>query len=217
MTLIRGDTEEARRHQIRDCASTITAFDAADIDTLESLLVARPLDVLARAMDDDLPTAEGLLALLPQPPATSSLEAPGRAVLEHIDRNRAIYRRALHPDLDSPLREVLIGRLETLLMGYLQAISDSVPTIGETKPTVAETRRLAVFTAAGTLGAIENWLAQDRPEPVDRMLTLLFTAAAPWWRQPARSGATRGLADNHSSRPRVGTVAADDAGPLPSS
>jgi AcrR family transcriptional regulator len=149
----------------------------------------RPVDVLARAMDDDLPTAQSLLALLPPPPGPSPLEAPGRVVLEHIDRNKAIYQRALHPHLDSALREVLIGRLETLLLGYLQANPDSVPSIGETKPSAAEIRRLAVFTAAGTVGAIENWLAQDRPEPVDRMLTLLFTAAAPWWRRAGESSA----------------------------
>jgi hypothetical protein len=146
---------------------------------------ARPVDVLARAMDDDLPSAEVLLGLIASPLAANPLEAPGRAVLEHVDRNEPIYQHALHPHLDSALREVLVGRLETLLLGYLQANPDSVPTIGETKPSAAEIRRLAVFTAAGIVGAIENWLAQKSREPVDRMLTLLFTAAAPWWRQPS--------------------------------
>ena len=164
---------------------------------------ARPVDVLARAMDDDLPSAEALLALIAPPPAANPLEAPGRAVLEHTDRNKAIYQHALHPHLDSALREVLIGRLETLLLGYLQANPESVPTIGDTTPSAAETRRLAVFTAAGTVGAIENWLAQERPEPVDRMLTLLFSAAAPWWRRRGGSTASHRRTDDRSSGPRV--------------
>src|SRR6516165_8685414 len=167
---------------------------------------ARPVDVLARAMDDDLPSAEALLALIAPPPAANPLEAPGRAVLEHADRNKAIYQRALHPHLDSALREVLIGRLETLLLGYLQANPESVPTIGDTTPSAAETRRLAVFTAAGTVGAIENWLAQERPESVDRMLTLLFSAAAPWWRRRGGSTASRPGTDDRSSGPRVAEV-----------
>jgi AcrR family transcriptional regulator len=162
---------------------------------------ARPVDVLARAMDDDLPSAEALLASVAPRPAANPLEAPGRAVLEHIDRNKAIYQHALHPHLDSALREVLIGRLEILLLGYLQANPESVPTIGDSKPTAAETRRLAVFTAAGTVGAIENWLAQERPEPVDRMLTLLFSAAAPWWRRPAPGAASQLPPDDRSSGP----------------
>jgi len=164
---------------------------------------ARPVDVLARAMDDDLPSAEVLLGLIAPPPAANPLEAPGRAVLEHIDRNKPIYQHAQHPHLDSALREVLIGRLESLLLGYLQANPQSVPTIGDTNPTGAETRRLAVFTAAGTVGAIENWLAQDQPEPVDRMLTLLFSAAAPWWRRRGGSTASRPRTDDRSSGPRV--------------
>jgi len=167
---------------------------------------ARPVDVLARAMDDDLPSAEALLALIAPPPAANPLEAAGRAVLEHTDRNKAIYQHALHPHLDSALREVLIGRLETLLLGYLQANPESVPTIGDTTPSAAETRRLAVFTAAGTVGAIENWLAQERPEPVDRMLTLLFSAAAPWWRRRGGSTASRPGTDDRSSGPRVAEV-----------
>jgi AcrR family transcriptional regulator len=151
---------------------------------------ARPIDVLARAMDEDLPAACDLLSLMEQPAfagsasALSPLEVPGRAILEHVDRNRAIYRQALHPHLDSALREVLIGRIEALLTGYLQLNHESVPAIGDEQPTAAETRRLAVFTAAGIVGAIEDWLAQDQPESLDRMLELLFTAAAPWWRQP---------------------------------
>jgi AcrR family transcriptional regulator len=164
---------------------------------------ARPVDVLARAMDDDLPSADVLLGLIAPPPAADPLEAPGRAVLEHIDRNKAIYQHALHPHLDSALREVLIGRLETLLSGYLQSNPESVPTIGDTNPTGAETRRLAVFTAAGTVGAIENWLAQDQPEPVDRMLTLLFTAAAPWWRRPDGRSGSRPRTDDRPAGPRV--------------
>jgi AcrR family transcriptional regulator len=144
---------------------------------------SRPIDVLASAMSEDLPSAAALLALLWQPAAGNPLEAPGRAVLEHVDRNRAIYRHALHPHLDSALREVLIGRIEALLTRYLQLRPEAVPAIDGAQPTVAEIRRLAVFTAAGIVGAIEDWLAQDPPEPLDRMLALLFTAAAPWWRQ----------------------------------
>jgi AcrR family transcriptional regulator len=146
----------------------------------------RPIDVLARAMDEDLPAPTALLSLLRQAAATPRpLAAPGRAVLEHVDRNRAIYRYALHPHLDSALREVLIGHIEALLTGYLRISPGSVPAIDDAPPTAAEIRRLAVFTAAGIVGAIEDWLAQDSPEPLDRMLELLFTAAAPWWRQRA--------------------------------
>jgi AcrR family transcriptional regulator len=149
---------------------------------------SRPIDVLARAMDEDLPAPEELLSLLQRSKAASSLEAPGRIVLEHVARNRAIYRRALHPHLDSALREVLIGRIEALLTGFLQVNPESVPAIGGAHPTTSEARRLAVFTAAGIVGAIEDWLAQDQPESLDRMLELLFTAAAPWWRPGLAAG-----------------------------
>jgi AcrR family transcriptional regulator len=151
---------------------------------------SRPIDVLAAAMDEDLPSTAVLLSLLRQDASVNPLDAPARAVLEHVNRNRAAYRHALHPHLDSALREVLIGRVEALLTGYLRTSPESVPAIGDTPPTAAEIRRLAIFTAAGIVGAVEDWLAQDQPEPLERMLALLFTAAAPWWRRDDGSAPT---------------------------
>jgi AcrR family transcriptional regulator len=157
---------------------------------------SRPIDVLARAMEQDLPAIDELLAMTALPATMSQLEPPGRAVLEHVERNRQIYRHALHPYLDSALRDVLATRINSLLAGYLTANTDSLPAIGGSAPSAAEIRRLAIFTSSGIVGAIEDWLAQDEAESLERMLTLLFTAAAPWWRGsiPRTVGPAFGLA-----------------------
>jgi AcrR family transcriptional regulator len=179
----------AGKHPIHDISVAALCQQAGLTRDTFYRYASRPIDVLARAMDEDLPATAELLSLLQQRNgAVGSLEVPGRSILEHVDRNRAIYRRALHPHLDSALREVLIGRIEALLAGYLRSNPESVPAIGGEPPTALEARRLAVFTAAGIVGAIEDWLAQDQPESLDRMLELLFTAAAPWWRPSAAAG-----------------------------
>lgn len=144
---------------------------------------ASPIDVLAQGMSQDIPPVGELVALTDRDAGTSPLEAPGLAVIEHVERNRAIYRNALRPHLDSALREVLFGRINGLLLGYLDAHRDVLPDIDGARPTPTEVRRIAVFTTSGIIGAVEDWVAQRRPDPARHMLALLFVAAAPWWRR----------------------------------
>lgn len=149
---------------------------------------SRPIDILAMAIDEDLPSAAKLLmALISHSWTANPLRVPGRTVLQHIERNWAVYQHALHPHLDSALREVLVSRFEALLTGYLQTRPEAVPSIGGSPASAPEIRRLAVFTAAGIVGAIEDWINQDQPDPLDRMLALLFTAATPWWQRGGNS------------------------------
>lgn len=144
----------------------------------------RPIDVLAEAMARDLPPVEQLVAQLSEPQAADPLQIPGRMILQHIERNLAVYRNALRPHLDSALRDVLLGRILELLTAFVERRPDVLPLVCGRPPHPAEIRQMVVFTASGIVGAVEEWTRQDpeRTTNVERMLAVLFASAAPWWR-----------------------------------
>jgi AcrR family transcriptional regulator len=149
---------------------------------------SRPVDVLARALAADLPTLAELVRAMGSGPADDPVRPAGGAILAHVERNREIYRRALRPHLDPELRDVLVHRIEEMLARYLDVHRHVLPALGSGMLTERERYRFIVFTAAGVVGAIEDWVSQEEPEPVERMLDLLFAVAAPWWR-PLTGGA----------------------------
>ena len=140
----------------------------------------RPIDVLATALDRDLPE------LSVSPPASEgggvrNMDAAIRTFMDHVSRNRAIYRLASRPHLDSALRDVLQSRVEALLAEHARTHPEILPSITGQQPRPDEVAMLVTFTASGALGAVERWLATDDPVGVDRMIDVISAASAPWW------------------------------------
>jgi len=144
---------------------------------------ASPIEVLAAALNEDLAEFSRSVEAFKGDARSyeSLLMSSARELLEHVKRNQAIYRHALRPHLDSALRDVLISRIETVIIEYLALHPDVPPDVRGIRPNKKELLILAAWQASGSVGVIERWVKDRRSLDIERMLDLIFTASAPWW------------------------------------
>ncbi|MBN7794520.1 hypothetical protein JF531_12745 [Microbacterium esteraromaticum] len=133
---------------------------------------AAPAELLADALEAEL---EPILADMP---ATRVLDESERALLTHIQQRAAVYRGAMQPLLAAPIRFALDAALRRGLRLWLQLHPDIVPDAIAADP--AALRIAIAYSAAGTVGAIEEWLP-DGGDP-DRAAEMILAASPQWWR-----------------------------------
>ncbi|MFF1572981.1 TetR/AcrR family transcriptional regulator [Leifsonia sp. NPDC058292] len=142
-----------------------------------------PADLLGQVLRGELDVlrAEYLLDV-PAEDAGAAISGVTRAVLHHVDAHDAIYRRGLGEQSGSASLHAMLSRhFEGSIDLLLDQHSVAVPATSE-----AERRTIARYLADGIIGAIEVWLAGDRPRDVDALLALLARVAPSWWPSTSR-------------------------------
>jgi len=131
-----------------------------------------PVDLLADALSAEI---DEVMSVLPESDAIGDGE---RALLEHVQRRGAVYRGAMHPLIAAPIR----SNLEQSIRGGLELWARLHPQI---VPAVfladeAAMRMAIAYAAAGTVGAIEEWL-RDGDEDIERAVEVILAASPEWW------------------------------------
>ncbi|PRA79200.1 TetR/AcrR family transcriptional regulator [Microbacterium sp. MYb66] len=130
-----------------------------------------PVQLLADALSAEIDEA---MEILPQTDAIGDGE---RALLEHVQRRASIYRGAMHPLLAAPIRSNLEESIRSGLVLWADLHPQIVPAAFEDPSAM----RIAVaYAAAGTVGAIEEWLRSD-DDDIERAVRLILAASPEWW------------------------------------
>jgi AcrR family transcriptional regulator len=142
-----------------------------------------PSGFLAVVMDDELSTFAVLAGGLSDTrrPGATVMDAPTRELLEHVRRNEQVYRLALTPRLTAAIRNVLIDRVQALLVAHAHRYPGILPSMQGNRPTSREVDMMAAFAASGVVGAIEVSVDAGLLDDLDRAVDLVHAVSAPWW------------------------------------
>lgn len=114
-------------------------------------------------------------------PRVRALTPATRVLLEHVQRNRQIYRNALTPRLPMELREAFLRRLEAVLYAHAREFPEKLPDIQGRRPDEESVSALVHHASNGVVGAIEFLVATDGVEDIEHSIAVLHAATAPWW------------------------------------
>ena len=131
-----------------------------------------PVSLLADALAAEIEEAMEVL------PHTDAIGDGERALLEHVHRRADVYRGAMQPLLAAPVR----SNLERSISAGLVLWAELHPTIipSEFASDAAAMRIAVAYAAAGTVGAVEEWLRSD-DDDIERAVRLIIAASPEWW------------------------------------
>lgn len=133
---------------------------------------ARPLDLLADALGSEI---DEVMTALPESDAIGDGE---RALLEHVQRRADVYRGAMHPLLAAPVRNNLEHSIRRGLELWARLHPHIVPSVFIDDE--AAMRMAIAYAAAGTVGAIEEWLRSGDTD-INRAVEVILAASPEWW------------------------------------
>lgn len=141
---------------------------------------ASPAHLLAAVLEDELAVIE--------PPARSSADEFVRAEIDlvrHVAAHADLYRAALVAGDDARLRGLLHRVLAARLDEYLAAHPELAPPVPPDMDAVDARAVWVAYAAAGTVGAIAQWLASGADEATVEPLARTIIAGHPaWWHLP---------------------------------
>lgn len=131
-----------------------------------------PVHLLADALSAEIDAAMEIL------PRTDAIGDGERALLEHVRRRGDVYRGSMDPLLAAPIRGNLEASIRSGLLLWADLHPQIVPATFAGDPSAM---RIAVaYAAAGTVGAIEEWL-RSGDDDIDRAVRLILAASPEWW------------------------------------
>ncbi|WP_286308497.1 hypothetical protein [Agromyces mangrovi Wang et al. 2018] len=137
-------------------------------------------DLLAAALGAELDAAVADFAAAPGT-GRERFETAEHALFAHIAGRRAVYLHAMSPRLASPVRVMLLERVEVSLRGYLAEHPEVAPEPDGALTGDALYDLYAAYGAAGTVGAIEHWLLGGAAGDPDAVARGVLAVSAPWW------------------------------------
>lgn len=131
-----------------------------------------PVDLLADSLGAEIAV---IMAGVTEQPAIGDAE---RALLTHVHARAAVYRGAMNPILAAPVRRNLELSIRVGLDIWLGLHPHIVPATldGDDRAMLMAT----AYAAAGTVGAIEEWL-QSGADDIDRAVEIILAASPDWW------------------------------------
>jgi len=174
-------TQERLRAAAFELASTTRLSQISVTDLCRAAGVTRDTFYRHAAGVAEL-TADALAAELREVTAALGADAAigdgERMLLEHVRARAAVYRSAMEPLLAAPVRAGLERSLRQGLEQWVKQRPGIVPAAIAGDATAVS---LAVaYAAAGTVGAIEEWLRTDMAD-LDRAVAVILAASAGWW------------------------------------
>lgn len=141
---------------------------------------ATPADLLAQAMGEQLESVTvGSVDEAGAVRQELGFRGAERRLLEHVAEHAAVYRGAMAPRFVAQVRARLESILLEGLLAHLRAHSDRLPAELDAG-NEAELRIMAGYAAAGTVGAIEEWL-RSGGDDVDAGVRVILAASSPIW------------------------------------
>jgi len=138
-----------------------------------------PTQLLADALGEEI---DALMAALP---VDVEIGAAEHRLLEHVSQRADVYKGAMRPKLAAPVRDVLEGHLREGLLNFSERFPGILPPGLDGD---ASGQRMAVaYAASGTVGAIEQWLADSNNSSetdaldIDRGVEVILLASPAWW------------------------------------
>jgi AcrR family transcriptional regulator len=131
-----------------------------------------PVDLLADALGAEIAV---IMAAISEHPAIGDAE---RALLSHVQARAAVYRGAMNPILAAPVRRNLDLSIRVGLDIWRGLRPHIVPAAltGDDRALLMAT----AYAAAGTVGAIEEWLLSG-VDDIDRAAEIILAASPDWW------------------------------------
>jgi AcrR family transcriptional regulator len=162
----------AARIPIRQVTASAICLEAGVTRDTFYRHAANPEDLLADALSAEI---DEIMARLPDVDAIGDAE---RALLTHVLARADVYRGAMNPILAAPVRAVIEGSIRSGLLVWAELHPHIVPVdiAGD-----ASAMRIAVsYAAAGTVGAIEEWVRSGDSD-VESAVRMILAASPEWW------------------------------------
>jgi AcrR family transcriptional regulator len=142
---------------------------------------ASPVELLAGVLDDEVRAIE-----LPAQSGADEFEDALRLLLEHVATHAAVYRAALVDGADGRIRAVLHDVVAARLQEYLSTRPAALPPdVPDGLPRDTARAALVAFSAAGTVGAVTEWLrAGGHAADIPALARTVLAAGPAWWRTP---------------------------------
>ncbi|GAB3595662.1 TetR/AcrR family transcriptional regulator [Microbacterium tumbae] len=131
-----------------------------------------PVELLADALAAEIAEAMDVL------PETDAIGDGERALLEHIRHRLTVYQGAMHPLLAAPVRSNLERSIRSGLELWARLHPGILPAVFADDD--AAMRIATAYAAAGTVGAIEEWVRGGAAD-IDRAVELILAASPEWW------------------------------------
>nr|WP_259340966.1 TetR/AcrR family transcriptional regulator [Propionibacterium australiense] len=154
---------------------------------------ASPAELLAAYLYEDHNVSEVTPRHAATTEAAPSLTAAMRLVVEHVQRNLAIYTNALDPHFTPQLQDALLRRFTEVLQAHVNEFPEKLPRIDDAEPGVAARDALIAYVAFATLGAIESLVRSGAITDTELSVAILNSAIAPSWLSQPREDSTRVL------------------------
>ncbi|MFU8947408.1 TetR/AcrR family transcriptional regulator [Mycetocola zhadangensis] len=139
--------------------------------------------LLVQALEAEV---EDLVVLTSQLPALSLtgesvFAGPEVSMFQHVAEHAEIYRNALSSEASGPIRDMLIEASARALTAHLQRHPDIAPLVNGRPATESERRMFVAFAAAGTFGAMREWLFAGDLTDLEAAAAATLAAAPEWW------------------------------------
>ncbi len=131
-----------------------------------------PVGLLADALAAEIDEAMATL------PSIEEIGEAERVLLAHVHRRADVYRGAMHPLLAAPVRGNLERSIAAGLVVWAELHPQIVPTTFAEDPVAM--RMAVAYAAAGTVGAIEEWL-RSGDDDIERAVRVILAASPEWW------------------------------------
>ncbi|MGW8483157.1 hypothetical protein ACWGJP_08445 [Microbacterium sp. NPDC055903] len=131
-----------------------------------------PVELLADALAAEIAQAMEVL------PDTDAIGDGERALLAHIQHRLPVYRGAMSPLLAAPVRSNLEGAIRSGLDLWARLHPGILPPLFADDE--AALRIATAYAAAGTVGAIEEWVRGGAAD-IDLAVELILAASPEWW------------------------------------
>ncbi|WP_327436570.1 MULTISPECIES: hypothetical protein [unclassified Streptomyces] len=135
-----------------------------------------PVDLLASALGEEIAEVVGGYGDMS---GLADFRAGEHALLTHVAGRAVVYRNALDPQLLAPLRANLERVIRDYLRDHLSRHPENLP-VGIEAEDLSAVGVVAAYAAAGTVGAVEAWLAEE-PLDVERGVRLILAASPEFW------------------------------------
>ncbi|MEV1130784.1 TetR-like C-terminal domain-containing protein [Agromyces sp. NPDC049794] len=139
-----------------------------------------PPALLRSVLTDELDTIrDRYLMASTEPDIRTAVGAVTGAVLEHVQAHRTIYHRGLTAaDDGAGLHAMLGSHFEISARMLLEEHRIELPTdSGRAVPLATAAR----YIAYGIVGAIEAWMEEEPPRPLDELLSDIRLLLPSWW------------------------------------
>jgi len=185
-------TREMLAASIVELARTRPLSDISVTDVARHAGISRPTfyahaespgDLLAAVLGVQLETLRAELDAGEAVPRGAWVEAFQRTMVDHVYRNKAIYRPNLRQRLPHQLRDALIDHIERGLLEHLVQNPDIAPTeaVADNEFRYREASLYAAIAASGTVAALETWLRAPDPIHPEWAVHAILRGIAEWW------------------------------------